>query len=63
MRSTQQNHKKTFEIQQHIGFFGIAGLLEVFTAYVRPASIRPAMRESIREAGLNLKSKDIWRKN
>ena len=28
---------KTFETQQYIGFFVIAGLLELFTAYVRPA--------------------------
>ena len=36
---------KTFEIQQYIGFFVIAGLLELFTAYVRPANIRPTMRD------------------
>ena len=36
---------KTFEILQYIGFFVIAGLLELFTAYVRPANIRPAMRD------------------
>ena len=35
---------KTFEIQQCIGFFVIAGLLEPFVAYVRPVNIRPAMR-------------------
>ena len=35
---------KTFETQHYIGFFVIAGLLEFFTAYVRPADIRPAMR-------------------
>ena len=29
----------------YIGFFEIAGLLELFTAYVRPANIRPAMRD------------------
>ena len=34
---------KTFEIQQYIGFFVIAGLLELFTAYVIPTNIRPAM--------------------
>ena len=34
---------KTFEIQQHIGFFVIAGLSELFTAYVRPANIKPAL--------------------
>ena len=34
---------KAFEIQQYIGFIVIAGLLELFTAYVRPANIRPAM--------------------
>ena len=28
---------KTLEIQQFIGFFVIVGLLELFTAYVRPA--------------------------
>ena len=28
---------KTFKIQQYIGFFVIAGLLELFTAYARPA--------------------------
>ena len=28
---------KTFEIQQYVGFFVIAGLLELFTAYARPA--------------------------
>ena len=36
---------KTFEIQQYIGFFLIARLLELFTAYVKPANIRPAMRD------------------
>ena len=27
---------KTSEIQEYIGFFAIAGLLELFMAYVRP---------------------------
>ena len=36
---------KTLEIQQCIGFFVIAGLLELFTVYVRPANVRPAMRD------------------
>ena len=36
---------KTFKIQQYNGFFVIVGLLELFTAYVRPANIRPAMRD------------------
>ena len=36
---------KTFKIQQYIGFFEIAGLLELFTAYIRPANIRLAMRD------------------
>ena len=36
---------KTFEIQQYIGFFVIAGLLELFMANVKPANIRPAMRD------------------
>ena len=35
---------KTFEIHQYIGFFIIEGLLELFMAYVRPANIRPTMR-------------------
>ena len=34
---------KTFEIQQYIGFFVVAGLLELFTVYVRPANIRFAL--------------------
>ena len=34
---------KTFEIQQYIGFFVVAGLLELFTVYVRPANIRSAL--------------------
>ena len=34
---------ETFEIQQHIGFFLIAGLLKLFRVYVRPANIRHAM--------------------
>ena len=34
---------KTVEIQQYIGFFVIAGSLELFTAYVRRANIRPEM--------------------
>ena len=37
---------KSFEIQQYIGFFVIAGLLELFTAYFRPVNIRPAMRDN-----------------
>ena len=36
---------KTFEIQRYIGFFLIAELLELFMAYVRPADIRPAVRD------------------
>ena len=36
---------KAFEIQQYIDFFVIAGLLELFTAYVRLANIRPAMQD------------------
>ena len=36
---------KTFEIQQYIGFFVIVGLLELFTVYVKPVNIRPAMRD------------------
>ena len=30
---------------QYIGFFVIAGLLELFTAYARPANVRPVMRD------------------
>ena len=36
---------KTFEIQQYSGFFVIAGLLELFTTYVRPTNITPAARD------------------
>ena len=36
---------KTFEIQQYIGFFVIAGSSELFTTYVSPANVRPAMRD------------------
>ena len=36
---------KTFEIHQYIGFFVIAALLELCTAYVRPVNIRPAIRD------------------
>ena len=36
---------KTFKIQQYIGFFVIMGLSELFTVYVKPANIRPAMRD------------------
>ena len=36
---------KTFEIQQYIGFFVTAELLELFTAYLRAANIRPTMRD------------------
>ena len=43
---------KTFEIQQYIGFFVIAGLLELFTVYVRPA-----MRDYQRGGEKMLKSK------
>ena len=35
---------KTFKIQQYIDLFVIGGLLELFMTYVRPANIRPAMR-------------------
>ena len=41
-------------MQQYIGFFVIARLLELFTAYVRSAN------GTIREAGINFKSKEIW---
>ena len=39
---------KTLEIQQYVGFFVIAGLLELFTAYARPA-IQPGgiIREAV----------------
>ena len=36
---------KTFEIQQYIGFFVNAGLLELFTVNVRPVNIKPAMQD------------------
>ena len=36
---------KTREIQQYIGFFVTSRLLELFTAYVRPANIRTAMQD------------------
>ena len=36
---------KTFEIQQYSGFFVIARLLELFTTYVRPTNITPAVRD------------------
>ena len=36
---------KIFEIQQYIGFFVIAALLELFRTYVRPSNIRTAMRD------------------
>ena len=34
---------KTFKIQQYIGFCVIAGFLELFMVFARPANIRPAM--------------------
>ena len=45
MRSTWQKYKKTYEIQQYIGFFVISGLLELVTAYARPANVSAAMRD------------------
>ena len=32
-------------MQQYIGFFVIAGLLELFVVYVRPVNMKPAMRD------------------
>ena len=51
---------KTFEIQQYIGFFEVEGLLELFTANVRRSVSDP---QTIRETGINFKSKEIWRDN
>ena len=43
--NSTQKCVENIQIQQYIGFFVIAGLSELFTTCIRPANIRPAMRD------------------